>query len=146
MSDDWKEITAFWKGGMVFTGQSSNGGQVQMGDLEGQPGIGPMQLLLVALAGCTGMDIISILEKKRQRPADFQVKVRGKRATDYPMIWTEIEVTYLLWGDHLKEKDVEQAIRLSEEKYCSVGLMLGASAKITSSYQILPPGEKANTH
>jgi putative redox protein len=140
MSDDWKEITAFWKGGMVFTGQNSTGGQVQMGDLEGQPGIGPMQLLLVALAGCTGMDIISILEKKRQKPVDFQVKVRGKRATDYPMIWTDIEVTYLLWGDHLKEKDVEQAIRLSEEKYCSVGLMLGASARITSSYQILPPG------
>lgn len=144
MRNDWKEITAFWKGGMVFTGQNDSGGQVQMGDLEGQPGIGPMQLLLVALAGCTGMDIISILAKKRQAPLDFQVKVRGKRATDYPMIWTDIEVIYLLWGDNLKSKDVEQAIQLSEEKYCSVGLMLGASAKITSSYQILPPGKKAN--
>lgn len=145
MSAEWKEITATWKGGMAFIGQNEEGGQVQMGTLNGQPGIGPMQLLLVALAGCTGMDIISILEKKRQTPVDFAVRVRGKRAEDYPMIWTDIEVTYLLWGGNLEKKDVEQAIKLSEEKYCSVGIMLGASARMTSSYKILAPGQEAGT-
>ncbi len=145
MENNWKEITASWKGGSAFTAQNDEGGLVQMGTLDGTPSVGPMQLLLVALAGCTGMDIISILGKKRQVPADFQVKVRAKRAETYPMIWTEIEVTYLLWGNNLKVKDVEQAIKLSEEKYCSVGIMLGASAKIFSTYQILTPGLEAGT-
>jgi putative redox protein len=142
MSEGMTEITANWKGDMTFVGQNTAGGTVQMGTLDGKPGVGPMQLLLVALAGCTGTDIVSILQKKRAKLTDMQVRVRGKRADDYPMIWTEIHVTYLIWGDDIKQKDVEQAIELSEEKYCSVGLMLGKSAKIKSEYRILKPGEK----
>jgi putative redox protein len=118
MTEGWTEITADWKG------------------------VGPMQLLLAALAGCTGVDIVDIMRKKRAKLTDFQVRVRGKRAADYPMIWTDIHVTYLLWGEEIKPRDVEQAIRLSEEKYCSVGIMLGKSARITSEYHILKPGEK----
>jgi len=143
MSTGWTEITADWKGEQTFTATNANGGQVQMGTLDGKPGVGPMQLLLVGVAGCTGMDIVSILKKKRAELTDFQVKVRGKRAEDYPMVWTEIEVTYLLWGNGIKEKDVAQAIHLSEKKYCSVGIMLGKTARITSSYAILKPGEPA---
>jgi putative redox protein len=112
-----------------------------MGTLDDKPGVGPMQLLLVGLAGCTGMDIVSILQKKRANLTDFKVKVRGKRAESYPMIWTDIEVTYLLWGEGLKPKDVEQAIALSEEKYCSVGIMLEKATHIHSEYRILKPGE-----
>lgn len=134
-----KEITVEWKGGMAFIGHNPAGGQVQMGELDGKPGVGPMELALVALAGCTGMDIISILEKKRLRPADFRLRVRGIRAETYPMVYTEIEVEYLLWGENLPAKDVEQAIRLSEEKYCSVGIMLGKTATIRSTYRIFPP-------
>ena len=100
-----------------------------------------MQLLLVAIAGCTGIDIVSILQKKQADLMDMQVKVAGKRADDYPMIWTYIHITYLLWGNSIKAKDVEQAIELSENKYCSVGIMLGKSAKISSEYKILKPGE-----
>ena len=144
MSEGWTEITAAWKGELTFIGLNKSGGTVQMGVLDDKPGVGPMQLLLAALAGCTGQDIVSILLKKRLKLTDMQIKVRGHRADDYPMVWTDIEVTYLLWGDNLKPKDVEQAIQLSEQKYCSVGIMLGKTANIISTYQIYKPGEKAS--
>jgi putative redox protein len=144
MSEGWTEITAAWKGDMTFVGQNAAGGTVQIGPLDGKPGVGPMQLLLMGLAGCTGVDILGILQKKRAKLADMQVKVAAKRADDYPMIWTDIHVTYLLWGEDIKIKDVEQAIQLSEEKYCSVGIMLGKSARIKSEYRILKPGENTD--
>jgi len=143
MTQGLTEINATWKGQMTFVGQNNAGGTVQMGVLEGKPGIGPMQLLLVALAGCTGEDIVSILQKKRINISDMQVQVSGNRAEDYPMVWTNIHINYLIWGKDIKAKDVEQAIELSENKYCSVGIMLGKSAKITSKYRILKPGENA---
>ena len=139
MANDWREVTATWKGGLSFFGENDKGGTVQMGPIDDS--IGPMQLLLVGLAGCTGIDIVSILQKKKSTPTDFKVKVRGKRADKFPMIYTDIEVTYLLWGDNLKVRDVEQAIKLSEQKYCSVSIMLGKTAKISSTYKIFKPGE-----
>jgi putative redox protein len=143
MTEVWTEVTTAWKDEMTFVGQNATGGTVQMGTSDSKPGIGPMQLLLVAAAGCTGMDIVSILQKKRVNLTDMQVRVRGKRADDYPMIWTDIHLTYLVWGEDIRPKDVEQAIQLSETKYCSVGIMLGKSAKITSEFHILKPGESA---
>ena len=139
MTDNWREVSATWKGGLNFIGENDKGGNVQMGPVDDS--IGPMQLLLVGLAGCTGIDIISILEKKRVTPTGFKVNVRGKRAKTFPMVYTDIEVEYLLWGDNLKVRDVEQAIKLSEQKYCSVSIMLGKTSKITSTYKILKPGE-----
>ena len=143
MTEEWTEITAAWNSDSTFIGQNAAGGNVQMGSLDGKPGFSPMHLLLIAVAGCTGMDIVSILQKKRLALSDLQVRVRGKRAMDYPMIWTDIHITYLVWGEAIQAKDVEQAIQLSEDKYCSVGLMLGKAARITSEYQILKPGEIA---
>lgn len=139
MADNWREVSATWKGGLNFIGENDKSGTVQMGPTDQH--IGPMQLLLLGLAGCTGIDIISILEKKKSTPTDFKVKVRGKRADTFPMVYTDIEVEYLLWGDNLKERDVEQAIKLSEQKYCSVSIMLGKTATIRSTYKILQPGE-----
>jgi len=139
MSDTWREVSATWNGELNFTGESDKGGTVQMGTEYEQ--IGPMQLLLTGLAGCTGIDIISILKKKRVTPTDFKIKVRGKRADKFPMVYTDIEVEYLLWGDNLKVRDVEQAIKLSEQKYCSVSIMLGKTSEIRSTYKILKPGE-----
>lgn len=95
-----------------------------------------MELLLLGLAGCTGYDVVSILEKKRQPPDAFKLIVRGIRADDYPMVYTDIEVEYHLWGDQLTDKAVRQAIELSEDKYCSASVMLGKVAKIKSSYEI----------
>ena len=139
MADDWKEVSATWKGGLNFIGENASGGTVQMGPTDGS--IGPMQLLLMGLAGCTGIDIVTILQKKKSTPTDFKVKVRGKRAETYPMVFTDIEVLYLFWGDGLKARDVEQAIKLSEQKYCSISIMINKTANIKSSYKILKPGE-----
>jgi putative redox protein len=141
--EGWTEVTASWKNEMTFIGLNSAGGTVQIGTLDGELGVSPMQLLLVALAGCTGIDIVSILQKKRLNLTDLQVRVRGKRASEYPMVWTDIHLTYLIWGEALQPKEVEQAIRLSKEKYCSVGIMLGKTAGITSEYHLYKPGENA---
>lgn len=142
MANDWKEVSAVWKGESAFIGISPTGGSVQMGTLDGKPGISPMEMLLLGVAGCTGMDIVSILGKKRLKLHDFQVQVRGKRAEDHPKLYTEIEVLYLLWGENLPAKAVEDAIRLSEEKYCSASASLRGVAQIRSSYRILAPGEE----
>ena len=141
MSADWKAVTAEWAAGKTFIGKNDIGGSVQMGELDGEPGIGPMELILAGLAGCTGIDVVLILEKKRQPLQDLKVRVRGKRVDTYPMVYDQIEIEYLLWGEGLGEKAVEQAIQLSEEKYCSVSAMLGKTAEIKSTYRILPPEE-----
>jgi putative redox protein len=140
--EDWTEIKAEWKGESTFTGSNEMGGSVQMGSLVNKPGLSPMQLLLTAIAGCTGTDIVTILQKKRLNPTDLKIMVRARRAAEYPRIWTDIHLTYLVWGERITPKDMETAIQLSEQKYCSVGIMLGKSASITSEYQILKPDEK----
>lgn len=141
MADYWREIEAEWQGGGTFIGRNPTGGSVQIGKLDDRPGISPMELILVGLAGCTGVDIADILQKKREPLKALKVKVRGRRAEDFPKIFKEIEVTYLIWGDGIKVTSVEQAIRLSEEKYCSVSLMLKPIAEIHSSYHILTSHE-----
>lgn len=143
MSQIWKEVSARWQGEMSFIGKNQTGGSVQMGAIDGRSGTSPMELLLLGVAGCTGIDIVHILGKKRITLDQFEVRVRGKRADDYPMIYTEIEIEYLLWADDLAPKAVEQAIALSEEKYCSASAMMSKSAEIRSTYRILSPGEDA---
>jgi putative redox protein len=137
MADEWKEIEAEWQTGGVFIGRNTAGGTVQMGKLDGRPGIGPMELVLVGLAGCTGVDIVDILTKMREPLNALKVMVRGKLAEDFPKIYTEIEIRYLICGDGINPKSVERAIQLSEEKYCSVGAMLKCAAQIRSTYQII---------
>lgn len=143
MDKPWREVVAVWQGETAFIGHNPSGGTVQMGKIGDKPGVSPMELVLAGLAGCTGMDIASILRKQRQTLSALQVRARGKRATDYPMVYTEFEVTYLIWGEGIDPQAVERAIQLSEEKYCSVGLMLAKAAPIYSSYRILKPGEEA---
>jgi putative redox protein len=101
-----------------------------------------MELLLLGMAGCTGEDIVHILGKKRIIPDRFEVRVRGKRADDHPRVYTEIEIEYLFWADDLNPKAVEQAIQLSEDKYCSASAMISKTAKIRSNYRILTPGDE----
>lgn len=136
MADQWREIEAEWQGGGTFIGRNASGGTVQMGKLNERPGVSPMELILVGLAGCTGVDIADIMEKKREPLKALKVMVRGKRSEDFPKIYKEIEVTYLIWGEGINPKSVEQAIRLSEEKYCSVSFMLKPVVEIRSTYQI----------
>jgi putative redox protein len=141
MNDAWREITTEWQGETAFIGRNSNGGSVQMGKIGEQPGVSPMELLLMGLAGCTGMDVASILQKKRQKLTALKVRARGKKAEDYPTRFTEFEVEYLLWGEDLDPKAVEDAIRLSEEKYCSVGATLKFAGPVRSSYRVMQPAE-----
>jgi putative redox protein len=148
MSEDkpknlWREISASWDGSDGYFAQSKSGARVLMGkDREGNPGISPMEMLLAGLAGCTMMDVIGILRKKKQEPVDFQSVVRGnQRVDEYPYFYSGFQIEYLLWGDNLKVKDVELAIRLSEEKYCSVGGTLTKAGPIHSTFHILKPGE-----
>lgn len=136
MTDDWREVTAEWVGETAFEGRNHSGRNIQMGSVHGQPGMSPMELILIGVAGCTGMDVVSILGKKRQIFDKFEIKVRGKRAETHPRVYTEIEVTYEFWGEKLDPKMVEQAIHLSEDKYCSVSAMLSAKATISSRYVI----------
>ena len=141
MSEEWKEIVVEWCGGKGFLGKNQNGGIVQMGSIDGRSGASPMELLLMGIGGCTGVDIVSILKKQRQNLQNFRVEVRGKRADTYPRIYTDIEIIYHLWGEDLESRLVEKAIQLSEDKYCSASAMLRHSAKVNSRYVIHGPGE-----
>jgi len=100
-------------------------------------GLGPMSLLLSALGGCTGMDIVDILRKQRQKPTSLQVFLRGERNKNYPKYYRKIEVRYVVKGKNVERKAVERAIKLSREKYCSVEATLSKSPEIVSSYEIV---------
>ncbi len=97
----------------------------------------PMQLLLMGLAGCTGMDIVSILKKKRADIMGVEVHVQANRAETYPMVYTDIALTYVVRGHDVSPAAVEQAIELSETKYCSASAMLGKTAAITYDCEII---------
>jgi len=99
-------------------------------------GFTPMQLLLVALAGCTALDVISIMRKQRQNLSSLEVFAEGDRAEEHPRYYEEIRLRYVLKGRALSEDAVKRAIKLSEEKYCSVGANLKGVSKITTTYTI----------
>jgi putative redox protein len=99
-------------------------------------GFRPMELLLVGLAGCTAMDVISILRKKRQTVSHYEVRVHGVRAETFPMVFTEISVEHRLTGREIDPEAVRRAIELSESRYCGAGAMLGKIARLTHSFVI----------
>jgi putative redox protein len=97
----------------------------------------PMELLLLALGSCTGVDVISILRKKRERVTGYHVEVRGERRAEHPRAYTRIEVRHVLRGHDLSERAVAQAIELSDTKYCSVAATLRPAVEIVTSYEII---------
>ena len=99
-------------------------------------GFSPLQLLLAALGGCTGIDIVDIMRKQRQQVDDLEIVVSGERVKEPPRVYNTIHVEYRVKGKDIKEKAVKRTIQLSEDKYCSVGAMLRAKAKVTSKYII----------
>lgn len=126
---------AIWKGGMAFTGVNDEGYLVPM-DSSAKAGgrdlgFRPLQLLAIGLAGCTGMDVISILQKKRQDVTGFQVNAEVERAAEHPKVFTKIILTYTVKGKNLDLQAVERAVELSETKYCGAQAMLGKTAEIT---------------
>ena len=97
----------------------------------------PMELLLLALGSCTGVDVISIIRKKRQTVTDYRIEVRGQRRDGHPRSYDRIEVHHILTGRNISVQSVAQAIKLSEEKYCSVAATFRPRAEIVSSYEII---------
>ncbi len=97
----------------------------------------PMELLLLALGSCTGVDVVSILKKKRQNVTAYRVEVRGQRREDHPRSFKRMEVHHIVTGRNISEQSVAQAIELSEQKYCSVAATLRPTAEIVSSYEVI---------
>jgi putative redox protein len=98
----------------------------------------PKELVLLALAGCTGSDVVSILKKKRAPLDHLELNVTAEQSDEHPQVYTSIHVDYVFRGDGLKAVDVERAIELSETKYCSVSAMLRSSVALTHSYRMEP--------
>ncbi len=125
---------AIWKGGMAFTGVNDEGYLVPMdasAKVGGQDlGFRPLQLLAIGLAGCTGMNVISILQKKNQDVTGFQVNAEVERAPEHPKVFTKIILTYTVKGKNLDPQAVERAVELSETKYCGAQAMLNKTAEI----------------
>jgi len=97
----------------------------------------PMELLLLALGGCTGVDVISILRKKRQQITDYRIEVSGERREEHPRAYTRLFVKHIVRGRGVSRDAVERAIELSDQKYCSVAATLRGTAEIITSYEII---------
>ncbi len=142
MAKNVKRATVRWLEGMEFEAVTGSDHRVTMDarveDGGKNHGASPMELLLVGMAGCTGMDVVDILRKKRQQVNGLEVRIEGTRAETHPMVYTEINVVYVVRGKDIAPKAVEDAIHLSESKYCGAGAMLGKTAKINSRYEIIP--------
>jgi putative redox protein len=110
--------------------------------LVGEMGYRPMELVLVTLAGCMGVDLSHILSKKRQKVQDINIKVVGKRRDEHPRVYEDIELEVEVYGEELNPKAVEDAVKLSVEKYCSVSAMLRNSVNIQVRWKVL---EKAGS-
>jgi putative redox protein len=130
-----------WIGEEKFVGTSPSGHAITLdSDRESNKAPGPMEMLLLALGACTATDVVSILQKKRQKLESFEVICSGERAKEPPTVWTKLEILYRLRGT-LDEAAVKHAIQLSEEKYCSVAAMLKKTATVSWRYEVLPIGD-----
>ena len=130
-----------WLDHMSFVGESASGHAVVM---DGPPesggrnlGIRPMEMLLLGAGGCASFDVVSILRKGRQAITGCEVEIDAERATDDPKVFTRIHMHFRVTGHGLQEKQVERAITLSAEKYCSAAAMLGKTAEMTHDFEII---------
>jgi len=128
--------------GMQFVGTADSGHAVVM---DGPPSVGgndtasrPSELLLMAFGGCSGMDVISVLRKKKQDVTEFEVSVNGTTMDEHPRYFKEIHIEYIIKGRNISDAAVQRAIDLSLDKYCMVGTTIAKAADITSSFRIIP--------
>ncbi|WP_274585473.1 OsmC family protein [Neisseria leonii] len=134
------QVNSRWIDGLCFEGRTADGHTVVMegaaaeGDRRGPS---PMEMLLLGVAGCAGIDVVMIAQKQRQQVSDCRATVTAKRADTVPRVFTEIHIHFQVCGRDLNPAAVEKAVGLSAEKYCSASLMLGKAAKITHSFEIL---------
>ena len=135
------KATVKWIDGVSFVGEAESGHAVV---LDGPPdaggrniGMRPMEMVLVGMGGCTAFDVVSILQKARQPVSDCRVELSAERADEIPKVFTRIHVHFIVSGQGLKAAQVERAVKLSAEKYCSASIMLGKTAEITHDFEII---------
>ena len=142
MSSENPKATIYLAGADLFVGVSPSG-HAQVLDTNHDRGSAatPVELLLIALGSCTAVDVVSILQKKRQKVTEYRVEVRGTRRNEHPRAFTRMEVRHIVRGRSVSEKALAQAIELSETKYCSVAATLRPTVEIVSSYEIIEESE-----
>ena len=134
-----------WLDGKAFVGESGSGHAVVM---DGAPesggrniGVRPMEMLLLGLGGCTAFDIVMILERMREKVTALDIALEAERAAEDPKVFTAVKLIYKIRGHKLKPANVERAVNLSAEKYCSASIMIGKTATITHDFTIEEEGE-----
>ncbi|MEI7990792.1 MAG: OsmC family protein, partial [Chloroflexota bacterium] len=142
------DATINWLGRMSFSGTSDSGFTVDMGtdaSVGGDnDGFRPLELMAISLGGCTSMDVMSILSKKRMIITGFEVKVHAERTIEHPMVFTSATIEYLISGHSVSEESVLRAIELSAVKYCPAQSMLAKAFPINLKYQIFEDVEEGN--
>jgi putative redox protein len=127
-----------WIGEQRFAATSPSGHTIQIdSDRQSNAGPGPMEMVLMALGGCTATDVVVILEKKRQKLQSLEVICSGERAENPPTVWVKLDVLFRLRGE-IEEGALKHSIELTKEKYCSVAAMLRKTAEISWRYELLP--------
>ena len=130
-----------WLDGRAFVGETGSGHAVVMdGSAEAggrNIGIRPMEMMLLGLGGCTAFDIVMILERMREKVTGLDIALEGERATEDPKVYTHVKLIYKVTGHKLKPANVERAVHLSAEKYCSASAMFAHTAKIEHSFEII---------
>ena len=131
-----------WVGKGEFVGTDSTKHSLVMStqDEQNATGLKPSEVLLLALGGCTGVDLVSILSKQRQKLRGLEINISGEQDLDPPWAFRKIHVEYVLHGEDLSKQAVERAINLSEEKYCSVSATISGVAEVTSSFRVIDRG------
>jgi putative redox protein len=124
--------------GERFSVRFESGAVVPVDNVSAPDAASPVQMVLAALGGCSGVDVLQILRKKRQVVLGYEVRVHGERRAEHPRIFTAIELVHRLRGRDLSPVAIAEAIRLSDTKYCSVHAMLEGKARITSRFEIVP--------
>ncbi len=128
--------------GLTLTGKADSGHWVMMDGPKmmggSDAGTKPIELFLMGLGGCTSMDVISILKKKRNNVEKYECHIEAERADEHPKVFTSVKLTFKFWGNDIKEADVKRAIELSEGTYCSASAMLKKAVDIDVEYEIFP--------
>lgn len=132
------KAVVYYSGNDFFIGISPSGHSLVMEtNGERHSAVTPVELLLIAVGGCMGADIVEILRKKREEVTDYRVEVRSERREDHPRSFKKIQMHHIIKGRNVSEKSVKQAIELSDTKYCSVAASLRPTAEISSTFEIL---------
>ncbi len=132
--------TVTWVKEMQFAAVDSTNHSVLLSTTDDSVGMKPSELLLSALGSCTAVDVVSILQKRRQQLTGLEIVVSAEQAEEHPKAFTHFHIRYIVTGVDISPADVERAIKLSEEKYCSVAATLRAGAEITYDYEVIQAG------